>query len=130
VTDSDLRLPNPDVIALVSGESIVAFTDLDTVAAGSTVTLIGTGPRPPGQLKPAYRRWHDAAIPDGQWTATVDVASPADAMDPAEGAARYILAAPGEGVVLALRVSGPGGPVLSDAAYSARRSSFNSALHP
>ena len=123
-----LSLPFPDVRALVTGETIVAFVAHGTVAAGATVAIEGTGPRDPSDLKPAYRRWAGDGIPAGRVEATVDAAMPAARLDPEDGASRHILAAAGAGDLVVLRVSRNGIAVLSDDAYSARRNSLDAAL--
>ena len=64
----DLHLPNPDVRALVAGETIIAFVPPGTVAEGITVDLQARGPRPVDELKPAYRRWSAAGVPSGSFT--------------------------------------------------------------
>jgi hypothetical protein len=129
MTSPLLRVPDPDLRALTSGEQILAFVAQGTVAPGSTVDLAGSGPRPAHQLKPAYRRWADAATADRAWSATVDAVVPASQLDPVSGAARHILREPDGGDLVVLRVAGPAGPVLTDDAYAARRISLESALH-
>ena len=123
-----LTLPNPDLRALIGGETLVAFAPPGTVAAGQHVTLAGGGPRPAAELKPAYRRWADVELPPGDWTASVDRAVPAASLDRADGAARHILTEAGDGQLIVLRVYGNGRPVLTDTAFAARLKSLESAL--
>jgi len=123
-----LRLPNADLRALVAGESIIAFVAAGAVTTTDTVALEGSGSRRPSDLKAAYRRWADASVPAGTWTAAVEAVHPAAALDPHDGAARHVLAVAGTGDVVVLKVSGPHGQVLTDAAYAARRSSLESAI--
>jgi len=128
VTTVRLPLPDPDLRALVAGETIIGFVEPGTVAPGDGVALVATGPRSPEELKPAYQRWADAGIPPGNWSARVEAVSPAASLDPVDGSARHVLANPGEGDLVVLRVSGADGPVLTDAAFSARLKSLDSAM--
>ena len=125
-----LRLPVPDLLALVTGESIVAFVDRTTVEQGDEVALVAGGERPVEHLQPAYRHWVTRPAPDGEWTALVEEVHPAAALDPVAGASRHVLAAVPEGDLVVLRVYGTDGPALSDVAYRARRASLGAALAP
>ena len=122
-----LGLPDPDLLALVTGEVVVAFFDRGGVDEGDEVELVGAGPRPAEHLKPAYRHWADREV-DGEWTAVVEAVHPAALLDPESGDARHVLTEPPDGDLLLLRVYGPDGPVLSDAAFKARRWSVQGAL--
>lgn len=124
---SDLALPDPDLRALATGEVVVGFAARGTVEVGDEVGLAAAGARAPADLKPAYRHWSDAGPPEGNWTAIVEAVHPAALLDGAAGTARHILAAVPEGDLVVLRVYGPGGPVLSDVAYAARRRSLDGA---
>jgi len=123
-----LTIPDPDLRALASGETVVAFVPRGAVSPGDEVELAPGGPRQPAQLKPAYRRWADAGPPLGSWTAVVESVDPAAALDPVAGVSRHILAEPGDGDVVVLRVLGPDGPVLGDEAHAARVRSVTGAL--
>jgi hypothetical protein len=123
-----LRVPNPDLRALASGETIVAFVPTGTVAAGDAVDLAGSGPRPTLELKPAYRRWASCETPPGHWTATVEAVAAAQSLDPDAGHARHVLTETGEGDLVVLRMKSDRGPVLSDEAYAARRASLEAAM--
>lgn len=123
-----LNVSDPELRALVSGESVIAFVPRGTVAEGDEVELSANGPLRPDQLKPAYRRWADAGVPEGEWTAIVDVVSPAAALDPTAGGTRHILDGHGSGDLVVLRVYGDDGPVLSDEAFDARVRSVTGAL--
>lgn len=125
---SELALPDPDLRALAGGEVIVAFTGRATAEPGDEVTLVGAGPRPAAELKPAYHHWADGGPPPGTWTAVVEEVHPAAALDPGRGDSRHVLAAIPTGDLLVLRVYGADGPVLSDTAFAARRASLASAL--
>ena len=125
-----LRLPAPDVLALVTGESIVAFTGRSTVELGDEVELEASGPRPATELQPGYRHWANRPAPEGAWSAVVEEVHPTAALDPAAGASRHVLAAVPDGDLVVVRVYGPDGPVLSDVAYAARRHSLGTALAP
>ena len=123
-------LPIPDLLALVTGESIVAFTDRSTVEQGDEVELTASGHRPASDLKPAYRHWVGRDAPRGEWMAVVEGVHPTSGLDPEAGAARHVLADVPDGDLLVLRVYGADGPVLSDVAYAARRRSLGTALAP
>ena len=120
-------LPNPDLRALATGETIVALVARSAVSSGTEIGLAAAGPRPPDELKPAYQRWGDVEVPAGEWTALVDDVFPAADLDPIEGPSRHILARLGRGDLIVLRVHRDGAPVLSDDAYAARRTSLDSA---
>ena len=128
MTDVKLAIPNPDLRALLSGEVIVAFVPAGTVTSGDVVRLIGAGPRPAHELKPAYRRWSTEALPDGTWSATIDTVTAAETLDPEAGNARHILTEVPDGQLVVLRVESAAGPVLSDDAFAARRASLEAAL--
>ena len=85
------------------------------------------GTRRDTDLKPAYRHWADRPV-EGEWSAVVEAVHPAALLDPESGSARHILAEAPGGDLLVLRVYGPDGPVLSDAAFEARRRSVQGAL--
>jgi len=123
-----LTISDPELRALASGESIVAFVPRMTVTEGDEVELTGNGPVPADHLKPAYRRWADAGPPPGEWTGVVVSVDPAAILDPVAGSARHILAEPGDGDVVLLRVYGSDGAVLGDEAFSARLRSVEGAL--
>ena len=120
-------LPNPDLRALATGETIVAFVARGAVSSGTDIGLAAAGPRPPDELTPAYQRWADVEVPSGDWTAFVDDVFSAADLDPIDGASRHILARLGRGDLIVLRVHRDGIPVLTDDAYAARRTSLASA---
>lgn len=123
-----VALPYPDLRAVASGESIVAFVPPGTAAAGDSVRLVAGEPRPAGELGPAYRRWADLPVP-GEWSALVHEVHPVSAFDPVRLGARHVLAAaPPGGDVLVLRVSGAEGPVLGDESFAGRLGSLSAAL--
>jgi hypothetical protein len=123
-----VALAFPDLRALASGESIIAFVPSGSVSAGEMLSLVGSGPRPVAQLAPAYRRWADLPVA-GPWSAHVLEVHPCRAFDPSRLAARHVLAdAPEDGDVLVVRVSEGEGPVLSDESFAARLGSLRSAL--
>ncbi len=124
-----LHLPAPDLMALVTGEIVAAFTGRAAAGEGDEVELLAEGTRPAGELKPAYVHWVDAAPGEG-WTAVVHAVHPASGLDAAAGEARHILAAaPASGDLLVLRVyAADGEPVLSDTAFAARARSLEAAL--
>lgn len=123
-----LTLSNAEMMALVTGESVVAFVDRRTVDEGDELELDGGGSRADAELKPAYRRWADVPTPHGEWTAVVESIDPAAILDPVAGSSRHILAEAGTGDLVVLRVYGDDGPVLSDTAFAARRRSVEGAL--
>lgn len=123
-----LTVSDPELRALAEGECVIGFAPRGSVSEGDEVAVSANGPLPVGALKPAYRRWADAGPPDGAWSAVVEAVGPATALDPIAGASRVILAAPGEGDLIVLRVFGDEGPVLSDDAFDARKRSVNGAL--
>jgi hypothetical protein len=114
--------------ALVTGEIIVAFVPRATVTEGDEVELVAGAPLPPEELKPAYRRWADAAPPTESHTGVVVGVVPAAILDPLAGAARHVRETAGEGDLVLMRVYGPDGPVLDDDAFEARRRSVEGAL--
>ena len=123
-----LPLPDAEVRALASGEVVVAFVTRMTVGEGDELTLDPTGPVPPEELKPAYRRWAALPAPEGSWTAVVIAVDPATLLDPEAGAARHIRTTAGTGDLAILRVYDAEGPVLSDEAFAARRRSIEGAM--
>ncbi len=125
-----LALPVPDLVAVVTGESIIAFTDRHAALLGDEVELVSTGSREAAELQPAYRHWADREAPPGAWTAVVEEVHPTAALDPVGGAARHVLADVPDGDLVVLRVYGPDGAVLSDTAYDARRRSLGAVLAP
>lgn len=122
-----LAVSNPELRALASGESIVAFVARGTLSEGDEIELTASGPRPAAELKPAYARWAAADAPRGLSAVVVSV-SPAAMLDRRAGAARHILREAGEGDLVLLRVFTAGGPVLSDEAFAARHRSVEGAL--
>jgi hypothetical protein len=125
-----LTLSDPELRALAGGESIIAFIPRGTVSEGDELRLASGGPLAADELKPAYRRWADSGPPPGEWSAVVESLSPAASLDPAAGASRHVLVAPGDGDLVVLRVFGVDGPVLSDVAFDARLRSVTGALIP
>lgn len=125
-----LAIPDPDLRALASGESVIAFIPRATATEGDEVTLEASGPRAAAELKPAYRRWAKAGPPDGSWAAIVVSVHPAASLDVAAGADRHILAEPGEGDLVILQVFNGTEAVLSEDAFLARRSSVEGAIAP
>lgn len=123
-----LTISNPETMALITGESVVAFVERRTVDEGDEVELVPGGPLPAEQLAPAYRRWSDLAVSGTGWSAVVESVDPAAILDPVAGSSRHILAEPGSGDLVVLRIYGPAGPVLSDEAFAARRRSVEGAL--
>ncbi len=125
-----LTLPIPDLLALCSGEQLLAFVSRGAADEGDEVHLAAGGRRSADEMKPAYREWAGRAAPDGRWTALVLAVRPASALEREAGAARHILAAaPEEGDLLVLRVHRPDGePVLSNTAFAARVRSVEGAL--
>jgi hypothetical protein len=125
-----LALPIPDLLALVTGESIVAFAARGAVQAGDEVDLAASGTRPATALQPAYRHWAGRDAPPGDWTAVVEEIHPSAALDPIAGASRHVLVDVPDGDLVVVRTHGQAGPVLSDVAYGARRRSLGAALAP
>lgn len=125
-----LAIPDPDLRALASGESVIAFVPRATLTEGDEVALSGSGPRSAAELKPAYRRWANAGPPEGSWAAIVVAVHPAASLDRAAGSARHILVEPGEGDLAILQVFNGTDAVLSEDAFLARRSSVEGAIAP
>jgi hypothetical protein len=124
-----LQIPNPDLRALASGEIVIAFVNRGAATEGDEIDLRGSGSRPESELKPAYRRWATESVLGGPWLGIVDRVDPATILDREAGSSRHILTeAPAAGDVIILRVYGPDGPVLSEDAFAARRSSVEEAL--
>jgi hypothetical protein len=123
-----VKLPYPDLRAVASGESIVVFAPTGSAGTGTTTPLAGAGPRSPDELASAYRRWAEEPV-SGTWSATIIAVHPAEEFDAARLAARHILAAVPRGHdVVAVRVFGEDGAVLSDDAFEARLRSLHAAL--
>jgi hypothetical protein len=125
-----LMVTDPELRALASGESVIAFVARGTATEGDEVELLAGGSLPADRLKPAYRRWADAGPPAGVWTAVVESVDPAASLDTVAGASRHVLADVGPGDMVVLRVFGSSGPVLSQVAFDARVESVNAALIP
>ncbi len=123
-----LTISDPELRALASGETIVAFVPRMTVTEGDELDLTGGGPLPTDDLKPAYQRWAEAGPPPGDWTGVVVSVDPAAILDPIAGNARHILSEPGTGDVVLLRMYGPDGPVLDEETFAARLRSVEGAL--
>lgn len=121
VFDQDLR-------GLATGEVVVAFVPRGAVGPGDEVGLRPAGPRPASELKAAYRHWSELGPPAGTWTALVEQVQPARSLAGEEGHRRHILATVPDGDVAILRVYGGDEPVLSDAAFQARRYSVEAAF--
>lgn len=122
-----VALPYPDLRAVASGESVVAFVAPGTAAPGDRIVLAGLGPRPAGDLAAAYRRWADRPIP-GAWSAAVTEVHPVTTFDQDRLAARHVLArAPDATEALVVRVFADDGPVLGDDAFAARVRSLHAA---
>lgn len=125
---STMKIPPPDLKALVEGEVVVAFGPRGMVDEGDEVTLEAGPRRDPAELKPAYRHWSDVRV-SGSWTAVVAAVHPATLLDPVAGSGRHILESVPQGDLVVLRVFGDAGsPVLSDVAFDARRRSLEGAL--
>lgn len=123
-----LRVSDPELRALASGETIIAFVTRGDLTEGDEVGITSSGGLDPEKLKAAYRRWADAEPPHGDLTAIVVSVDPATILDPVAGASRHILMAPGDGDMAVVRVFDAAGPVLSDEAFEARRHSVEGAL--
>jgi hypothetical protein len=123
-----LQLPLSDLIALVSGEIVVAESERGTLSEGDELDLEAGPARPAEELKPAYRRWSYAAVPEGRWTGVVVAVHPAQAFDADSGASRHLLTRALQGDVVVLRVYSEAGPVLSDVAFDARVRSLEGSL--
>jgi hypothetical protein len=124
-----LAIAAPELLALLEGEIIVVFVARGTCTEGDEVELVVGDPLDADLVKPAYRRWCDAEVPSGPWTAVVVAVDPAQLLDPEAGGARHVrTAAPLDGDLVLLRVEGPDGPILSDDAFAARRGSVEGAM--
>ncbi len=116
-----------ELMALATGEIVVAYVERGALTEGDEIDLVPSGGRPEAEVKPAYRRWLHVGPPVG-YTAVVVSVDPAALLDPHAGSARHVLAAPGEGDLVLLRVFDDTGPVLSDEAFAARKRSVEGAL--
>lgn len=125
-----LPLPLPDLRALASGATVVAFVPRGSATAGDEIVLHPAGGRPPATLKPAYRHWADGPPPDGEWSAVVVSVDPAGLIDGDAGSREHILEQVPDGDLLVLRVYGPAGPVLDDVTFRARCRGVEGALEP
>jgi hypothetical protein len=124
-----MALSAPELLALVTGEVVVAFAARGTCTEGDEVELGLGAELSATQLKPAYRRWLGAEAPSGRWRAVVVAVDPSRLLGADAGGSRHLrMAAPTDGDVLLLRVEGPDGPVLSDEAFAARRRSVEGAM--
>lgn len=123
-----LDLAQAEARALIAGEIIVAFADRGTVTEGDEVSIAVTGELADESVKPAYRRWSREPLPDGPWSGVVESVDPATILDPQAGLSRHLRTSARPGDVVVIRIYGPDGPVLTDAAYEARRKSVEGAL--
>lgn len=123
-----LDLSPPEARALIAGEIVIAFAERGAVTEGDEVEIGPTITLTESQVKPAYQRWLDAAVPDGPWTGIVISVDPAQILDPDAGQSRHVRTSAPSGDLIVLRVYGPEGPVLSDAAFAARQKSVEGAL--
>jgi len=109
-----LVLPDQDLVALVAGESIVAFTPRHEVDLNDELELIAG--RPP-----------TTAEPSGEPDSTADVSGlvvglqPATSLGGTDGTDLHIPAEAPEGDAVILRVFVGNEPVLSDAEFEVRR---------
>ncbi len=115
-------------MALVSGESVIAFVDRGAVTEGDEVTLELAAPRPLEDVQTAYRRWVDQPLPAGAWLGIVVAVHPTSLLDPIRGSARHVLTTAPDGDLAIVRVYDGAAPVLSDEAFSARRAAVEGAL--
>ncbi len=113
-------IADPELRGLAAGETVVAFVPAGAAEVGATLTLTGAGPLDPADLKPAYRRWATEPAPSGPWTALVVAVYPVTPLLRDRAAGRHLRATMPDGDALVLRVAGTAGPVLSDAAFTAR----------
>lgn len=123
-----LDLSPPEARALIAGEVVVGFAERGAVTEGDEVDISPTVTLAETDVKPAYQRWLDTAIPDGPWTGVVISVDPAQILDPDAGQSRHVRTSAPSGDLIVLRVYGPDGPVLSDAAFAARQKSVEGAL--
>ena len=123
-----LKLPGPDALALIAGESVVAFVDRGELTEGDKRQLSVAGTRGAHDVKPAYRRWLDAPTPDGVWLAIVTDVHPAALLDPQAGSSHHVLMSPGHGDLTIVRVYQEAQPVLSDETFESKRRSVQGAL--
>jgi hypothetical protein len=125
-----LPLPSPDLRALATGTTVVAFVPRGAADAGDEVVLHAEGSRPPATLQAPYRAWAEQTPPDGEWSAVVVSVDPAGLIDGPAGAPHHILAHVPDGDLLVLRVYGPDGAVLDDDAFAARRRDVEGTMAP
>jgi hypothetical protein len=125
-----ISLPAPDLLALAHGESVIAFVERGVLGEGDEVELRSAGPRPAHEVKPAYLRWADGELPAAAWSGVVVAVHPAALLDPVDGSGRHVLTFVPDGDLAVIRVFRDDEPVLSDAAFAARRGSVEGALRP
>ena len=122
-----LELSTAEARALIEGEIIVAFADRGAITEGDEIPIEPNTSLEPVQIKPAYRRWINETVPEG-WSGVVVSVDPATILDPEAGNSRHIRTEVAGGDLVVLRVYGPEGPSLSDAAFVARQRSVEGAL--
>lgn len=116
-----LELPAPDLVALVTGDTVVAFVARHAVDLYEEVDLLPSGSRPRTSLQPDYQHLAAAAVPDGEWTALVVGLQPASSLAARSALQHHILSEVPDGDAAILRVFGAEGPVLSDEAFEMAR---------
>ncbi len=122
-----LQLSPPEAMALVTGEIVVGFADRGAVNEGDEVAIAATTTASADDIKPAYRRWLGSTPPDGYGGVIISV-EPVAILDSEAGSARHLRSSAPPGDLVVIRVYGPDGPVLSDAAFAARQKSVEGAL--
>jgi hypothetical protein len=123
-------LTDVEARALVAGEIVMTFVERHSLSEGDEFAVAPGRAALETEIKPAYRRWIGAPLPEGDWIAVVEAVHPAALLDPVSGASRHVLTHAGDGDVVMLRVyDGDGTPVLSDEAFAARVRSIEGALN-
>lgn len=124
-----MEIAHQELLALATGETVIAFVARAAVFEGDEVSLEPGAALPAEEMKPAYAAWSKHPAPEGNWLGVVEAIHPASALDPDSGSSRHVRAGrPDHGDLAVLRVFGPDGPVLGEAAFAARRSAVDGSI--
>lgn len=116
-----LAIPDPDVLALATGETVVAFVPRNSVDLNDELELEPVGRRSPGELAETHAHLATSGTETVNATALVVGLQPAASLAGGDGAAHHILASVPDGDIAILRVYTDRGPVLTDDEFEARR---------
>jgi len=120
----ELRVPDPDLLALARGETIVAFAERHAVGLNDELDLTPSGPRPDDGLSARGVELNALGPPAENLTGLVVGLQPAASLAGPRGTEHHVLAEAPEGDVAILRVFTSEGPVLTDEAFGQQRAAI------